>query len=660
MECVESVRVHPDNVTLRVGQWYYGASAEVSPASANCSVVEWHSDNPDIASVNASSGYIYGVSAGTTRIYAIAMDKNHCGDYITVTVVNIVPVASVTLSRADISIEEGDSFALTATVFPENATNKALNWGSTNTNVATVCDGVVTAKSSGYAYIYAESAADSSIKSSCYVHVTEEVLVSSVTLNMSAMAMYVGESTFLEARVCPENAADRSLLWVSEDPEIATVISNSGLIFAHSPGQTTITAVPQDGSAAFDQCSLTVLPPINVTGIELDTTSLTMDVGDTATLEVTIHPFAATNKRVEWRSSDETVATVTYGTGEITALSPGTTTITATTVDGEYSKTCTVRVVIERVTVQKDGLYDAVVFESSGKVWKCVNFDTINLDASADDYYGEPLLEDNAYTRRAKFNYYTLYDTDNNTIQDSTPKEYTHEELKLLYAIDPYGVIDYVNRYADYKYRTEKGLESDLEYKDEIFSLLFRRVPKYYIRTAEDVWEETTNDENLLQVLSESELVFGIHVVWDRYTRHEVWKAAATFAIFILAGYGDAFVGAIAGWFIQDELKKEIIVKNIVKTLTFIANTVSGDLLSATADGITEELFENTAISLPLEIISLFDSLNELFSGFDFNDNLYQPIMEYCVTELKYDINFAFESEEYCSLKDIQDALTLA
>ena len=653
MECVESVRVHPDNVTLRVGQWYYGASAEVSPASANCSVVEWHSDNPDIASVNASSGYIYGVSAGTTKIYAIAMDKNHCGDYITVTVVNNVPVTSVVLSRAEISIEEGYSFTLTATAFPENATNKALNWGSTNTSVATVCDGIVTAKSSGYAYIYAESAADSSIKSSCYVHVTDEVLVSSVTLNMSAMNMRVGESTFLEARVCPENAADRSLLWVSSNPEIATVISNSGLIFAHSPGQTTITAVPQDGSAAFDQCSLTVLPPIHVTGIGLEQTSLTMNVGDTATLDATVCPDDATDRRVTWRSSDGEVVSVDYYTGEITALSPGTTTITATTVDGEYAKTCTVRVIIERVTVQKDGLYDAVVFESSGKVWKCVNFDTINLDASADDYYGEPMMENNAYTRRAKMNYYTLYDPENNMAIDTTPKEYTHDELKLLYAIDPYGVIDYVNRYADYKYRTENRLKSNLEYKDEIFRVLFRKDPLYFKRNILGVWDETTDTDDLSQVLSESEIVFGMHVIWDAYAVLEILEVVTTIASIALGGPAGAFVEQIFDT-VEDVLK---IKETIAKAYAFTANTIENGFSSAISDALSEETFENTDISLSLALISMFNNLEEVFTYSNVGDNYYPLIMEYCVTELSYDINLAFESGENCSLKDIRDTL---
>jgi len=379
-----------------------------------------------------------------------------------------------------------------------------------------------------------------------------------------------------------------------------------------------------------------------------------MNVGDTATLDATVCPDDATDRRVTWRSSDGEIVSVDYYTGEITALSPGTTTITATTVDGEYAKTCTVRVIIERVTVQKDGLYDAVVFESSGKVWKCVNYDTIYNEEPSDEYYGEQLSEDNAYTRRAKCNYYTLYDAENNTVQDSTPKEYTHDELKLLYAIDPYGVADYVNRYAYYKQRTENGLESNLEYKDEIFTLLFRREPKYFARTVfSGDWYEVNSYNELDDVLSESETIFGMHMIWDWHTWLEVIEALAT-----IAGIALSAITANPG--IAACLAKNKTANNIAKIFAFTANTIGSGFLSATNDIVMDKIIEETALSLPLEIISLFDSLNELFSDFDFNDNLYQPIMEYCVTELKYDINFEFESEETCSLKDIRDALTLA
>jgi transglutaminase/protease-like cytokinesis protein 3 len=82
---------------------------------------------------------------------------------------------------------------------------------------------------------------------------------------------------------------------------------------------------------------------VAVTGVKLDETSLTLQVGETKTLIATVLPEKATNKLVTWISSDITVAIVTSG-GQITALSSGETTIVVTTIDGNYTANCIVKV----------------------------------------------------------------------------------------------------------------------------------------------------------------------------------------------------------------------------------------------------------------------------------------------------------------------------
>ena len=155
MICVNSVSVYPKSISLKVGTWSYAAYAEVCPSNADCKEVQWHSDNSSVASVNSSSGYIYANGVGTAHIYATATDGSGCSDYLTVTVSNTVPVTSVTLNRSSLSLEEGQTASLYATVCPENATNKNVNWTSSNNAVATVSGGVVTAVSKGSAKITA-------------------------------------------------------------------------------------------------------------------------------------------------------------------------------------------------------------------------------------------------------------------------------------------------------------------------------------------------------------------------------------------------------------------------------------------------------------------------------------------------------------------------
>ncbi|MDE7243662.1 MAG: Ig-like domain-containing protein, partial [Oscillospiraceae bacterium] len=92
----------------------------------------------------------------------------------------------------------------------------------------------------------------------------------------------------------------------------------------------------------------TPVPPPVATSITLDKSELTLDVGETATLTATLHPEGRSS-RIQWTSGDPSVASVTEN-GLITAHSAGTTSITATTSDGEASASCRVNVQAVPVT----------------------------------------------------------------------------------------------------------------------------------------------------------------------------------------------------------------------------------------------------------------------------------------------------------------------
>ena len=82
---------------------------------------------------------------------------------------------------------------------------------------------------------------------------------------------------------------------------------------------------------------------VSVTGVSLDESSITLDVGGNKTLTATVTPDNATNKKVRWSSDNEAVATVSED-GVVTAVAGGTAVITATTHDGLFTATCTVTV----------------------------------------------------------------------------------------------------------------------------------------------------------------------------------------------------------------------------------------------------------------------------------------------------------------------------
>ena len=105
----------------------------------------------------------------------------------------------------------------------------------------------------------------------------------------------------------------------------------------------TVTATNAYGSAS-REFTLTISAPttIPVTGVSLDQNALTLTEGDTVQLTATVEPANATNKGVTWKSSDDEIAKVDNGV--VTAVAPGTATITVTTEDGSKTATCAVTV----------------------------------------------------------------------------------------------------------------------------------------------------------------------------------------------------------------------------------------------------------------------------------------------------------------------------
>ena len=157
MSYVNSVTVYPSSATITKGKWYYGAYASISSDCPECAEVSWYSNNSSIASVNTTTGYIYGVNTGTTRVYAEATDGSGKKDYITVTVIPPVSVTGVSVCPTSLTMNVGDTDYLCETVYPSNATNQTVTWCSSDDSVAEVntYTGFVRAKKAGIVTITA-------------------------------------------------------------------------------------------------------------------------------------------------------------------------------------------------------------------------------------------------------------------------------------------------------------------------------------------------------------------------------------------------------------------------------------------------------------------------------------------------------------------------
>ena len=272
-----------------------------------------------------------------------------------------VKVSKLALNRTSVSLtKKGQTYQLKATASPSNATTKSVTWKSSNTRVVTVnSSGKLTAVGNGSATITATAKDGSKKKVTCKVTVKipTVIKVSRVSLNKSDLALTSkGQSYQLSATVSPSNASNKSVKWTSSNPKVATV-SSSGKVTAVANGNTTITATAADGSGKKDICAVTVNIPkpadptptptpsvVKVSSVSLNPSSLSLTKkGQTARLSATVSPSNATNKSINWSSSNNNVATVSNGV--VTAVGNGSATITATAADGSGKRaSCSITV----------------------------------------------------------------------------------------------------------------------------------------------------------------------------------------------------------------------------------------------------------------------------------------------------------------------------
>ena len=254
----------------------------------------------------------------------------------------VVEVESVSLNKSEMTLTEGESETLAATVTPDNAENKSIIWSSNNEAVATVdANGTVTAKRAGTAVITATSTNGKS--AGCTVTVEKkQIPVTEVRLSESTVGIVEGSTYKLTATVLPENTTDsKNVSWSSNNEAVATVDAN-GTVTAKSAGTAVITATSTNRKSA--SCTVTVSrKEIPITEISLDKSSATLTEGETTTLVATVLPENTTyGKSVKWSSSNVAVATVDL-MGKVTAKSAGTAIITAISENGKTAS-CTITV----------------------------------------------------------------------------------------------------------------------------------------------------------------------------------------------------------------------------------------------------------------------------------------------------------------------------
>lgn len=285
-------------------------------------------------------------------------------------------VEGVKLSASSLSLTQGDTTKLTATVLPDKATKKKVKWESSNTAVATVSsDGTVTAVAPGSATITVTTA-ENRKTATCNVVTVKPVPVSGVNLSATSKSVKVGNKFTLTATVIPANADNKKVTWSSGNKKIATV-SADGVVKGVKPGTVTITVTTADGGKTAS-CKVTV-KEVTAKKIKLNKSKATVKTGNTLQLKATFNPTNTTNKNITWTTSKKSVATVTKK-GVVKAVGrSGTATITAKTSNGKKA-TCKVTVKYQKVKGVK--LNKKTVTVKKGKTYQLKA--TISPDDASD------------------------------------------------------------------------------------------------------------------------------------------------------------------------------------------------------------------------------------------------------------------------------------
>ena len=253
----------------------------------------------------------------------------------------VIEVTGIELGESSVEMTVGTSHKLTATVLPENATEKGVVWESKDESVATVDqEGLVSAVKEGSTKIIV-STANGNFSAYCSVTVKKTGAdVSGITIDKDELKLTVGNSFRLTATVLPENATKKGVVGESKDESIATV-DQEGLVSAVKEGSTQIIVSTANGNFSA-VCNVIIEKElVAVTSITLDQDVIELMVGSKYQFKATVLPDNATNKTLVWSSDDEKIATVS-SSGVVTALEEGSATIHVQSLDKKVSASCDV------------------------------------------------------------------------------------------------------------------------------------------------------------------------------------------------------------------------------------------------------------------------------------------------------------------------------
>ena len=333
---VSSVDLMDKELELSVGGSEKVLQAVIAPENAYCQTVSWLSDNEEVATVN-ENGTVTAKKAGKAVITAtsndiVLSDGKEKSASCKVTVIQYAEQLQLNLTEMELPIK--GKAELEAIILPEDTTDKTVVWESSNEDIVTVKDGKLTGVGLGNAVVSCKLSLPDGYELYAYCDIHVFTPVKNIKLSDAAITLQVTEQYDLTATAAPEDAYYQGVVWSSDNDEVALVDEN-GSIQALKAGTAVITATSTEisvsGTPCQASCKVTVLQPVEEIVLE----ELTIDVGQQQKLDpyTSVLPADASNPKVNWYSTDETIATVSKS-GVVTGKKKGTCKIICESTDG--------------------------------------------------------------------------------------------------------------------------------------------------------------------------------------------------------------------------------------------------------------------------------------------------------------------------------------
>ena len=365
---VSGITVTPASVTLETGKTV-SLKAAVVPETAADKTVRWESENPAVADVTAS-GVVTAKAAGETSVTAVTTDGNYRASCL-ITVIGKTDVTGVRIEET-FPVPVGKEVGLNYAVLPTDASVKTVLFTveEGKENVLTLEDpnrGIVKGVAVGTAQVTVTTA-EGGYSDSCAVTVYRAAEKVTITADgyEAAAGLEAGLTLALTATVSGEPTYG-TVFWATSDPQTAAVDAD-GTVTAKAPGTVTVRAslhpfdnpdYPADVTAEIEIDIVAGSAAVESVAINEGET-VEMFRGETKQLTCTVNPPNASEKTVVWSVTEGAdVVSVNADTGEVTALGPGSATVTVTSrSDAAKSDSCTVTVreAVTAVRLNRDSL----------------------------------------------------------------------------------------------------------------------------------------------------------------------------------------------------------------------------------------------------------------------------------------------------------------